>query len=98
MASRPLPQSDDARPAWRDVEPALPPRSVLEAHGARILDPQTAMRLPGEAVPRPTAYVADSLIVPIDVTFSTELTQLLDEAAGSLGMTLPGLHAPGTGR
>ena len=80
-------------PTWRDVEPALPPRSVLQAHGARVLDPQSAMRLPGEPAPRPTVYVGDSLIVPTHVRFDIALTDLITDVAGRLGIGIPALRA-----
>jgi hypothetical protein len=51
-------------PGRGDVDPPLPPDAVLQRYGARALDPVTAVRLTDRPVPRPTAYVADRLLVP----------------------------------
>ncbi len=53
----------DPRPSrypWRDVDPVPPDPELLARHGAVVLDPLTALRLPGQPAPRPTVYVADS--------------------------------------
>src|SRR5690348_8501765 len=85
--------SPDGRraPAWRDVEPALFPASVLEDHHAVVLNPATAIRLPGQRALRPTVYVSDSIIVPLDVVYSNELVALVREAAAEVGVQLPEL-------
>src|SRR6185437_5173861 len=46
-----------------DVDPPPPPDDFLEQHGARVLDPVTAMRLPGQGV-RTTVYTSNRLLVP----------------------------------
>jgi subtilisin family serine protease len=79
-------------PVWRDIEPALLPDSVLADHNAVVLNPATAVRLPGQGRLRPTVYVADSLIVPVDVAYSPELAQLFRDAGDLIGIDLPDLR------
>ena len=83
---------ESAPPAWRDVEPALFPRSVLDTHNAVVLDPATALRLPDQGTLRPTVYVADSLIVPLDVAYSAELAKLFQDTGAAIGVDLPELR------
>src|SRR5437868_12605111 len=79
-------------PVWRDIEPALLPDSVLADHNAVVLNPASAVRLPGQGRLRPTVYVADSLIVPVDVAYSPELAQLFRAAGDLIGIDLPDLR------
>src|SRR5450432_749953 len=43
------------------------PAAVLQRHGARVLDPATAVALHGQRPPRPTVYRARTLLVPEDL-------------------------------
>jgi subtilisin family serine protease len=43
------------------------PAAVLERHGARVLDPEHAVEIPGHEPPRPTVYRSRTLLVPGDV-------------------------------
>jgi hypothetical protein len=79
------------RTGWRDVDPVPPDAELLARHGALVLDPLTATRLPGQPVPRPTVYVADSLIVPSQVAHSDDLTRLIVDAAATEGLYPQGL-------
>jgi serine protease len=66
---------------WRDVDPEPPDSSLLARHGALVLDPLKALRLGGEAPPRPTVYLAASLIVPIQsLTPGSPARRYLDQA------------------
>lgn len=95
MAIRSATSDENQPPAWRDVEPALLPASVLENHRAVVLNPGTAIRLPGQDRLRPTVYVADSLIVPLEVVSSQPLSNLLQQAAAEVGVELPELRRDG---
>src|SRR5689334_21151364 len=79
-------------PAWRDMEPTLFPPSVLEAHRAIVLNPATAIRLPGQERLRPTVYVGDSLIVPVEVVHSDTLSDVIRQAAADIGVQVPELR------
>jgi hypothetical protein len=57
-----------------DIDPPLPPTSMLARFGARELDPATAPLLPGQAI-RPTVYIGNRLLARRDV---------LDRAGGPL--------------
>ncbi len=63
----------------------LPPLRVLARHGARVLDPLTAVRLPGQPAPRPTAYRADRVVVAAG-PLNEKATRLLHEAASEAGL------------
>jgi Subtilase family len=73
-----------ARP-FRGPDAPLPPDDLLRLYGAKTLDPGTALVREGQTL-RPTAYVADRLIVPVDI--APEAHRLLDSAAESLGLRL----------
>src|SRR6185312_17303210 len=48
----------------RRREPSLaPPSYILNQHGARVLDPTTAVRAPGQPTVRATVYVGSQLRV-----------------------------------
>jgi len=53
----------DVHPPRRRREPSLnPPPEVLNRHGGRVLDPSSAVRLPGQPPVRPTVYVGARLL------------------------------------
>lgn len=58
-----------------------PSADVLARHGGRVLDPVDAVRLPGQPAPRPTAYVADQLVVASGLR-QREVLEHLARAAG----------------
>lgn len=69
----------------RDVDPLLPRDSLLTNHGARILDPVTAVRPRGDLRQlRPTIYVSDALLVPAELV--DRLGGPLSEAARMYGL------------
>jgi Subtilase family len=79
------------RPEWRDDTPLVPAADVLARHNALVLDPLTALRLPGQPAPRPVAYVADQLLVPRPVSIAPDLRQVLQDAAAAEGLSWLGL-------
>ncbi len=89
---------DPRRSGWRDVDPVPPDAELLVRHGALVLDPLTASRLPGQPVPRPTVYVADTLIVPAEVARADDLTRLIVDAAAAEGLYPQGLFPSSDGR
>ncbi len=86
--SRQAPQSStnlqDDLSLWRD--PIPPPRQVLDQLEARVLDPATAITLPG-VKPFSTIYVGPRLIISTLFDVATLLSRL-DEVASGLGWTL----------
>lgn len=64
---------------------AVPP-DVLRKFNGRVLDPGTAVRIPGQAPIESTAYVADRLIVSGKA--SAETVKALEDAAQRLGLTV----------
>src|SRR5947209_8574193 len=64
-AGQPASESEAASPPpRRRREPSLnPPPEVLNKHGGRVLDPSSAVRLPGQPAIRPTVYVGSRLLV-----------------------------------
>jgi hypothetical protein len=70
-------QPPPPRPPWRDFDPAPPSDELLQRHGALVLDPLTALRVPGLPLPRPTTYLAASLIVPFQLLGNGGLTYLM---------------------
>jgi hypothetical protein len=76
---------------WRDDTPLVPAPDVLARHNALVLDPLTALRLPGQPSPRPVAYVADQLLVPRPVSIAPDLRQVLEDAAAAEGLSWVGL-------
>lgn len=75
-------------PRARDVDPPVPPTSVLSSYPERplirVLDPSSAVRLPGQERLHATAYVADRLLLPADIPEdeAQAVIDLLAEAAG----------------
>jgi hypothetical protein len=70
-----------------DEDPPLPSSVVLNRYNARVLDPADAPLLPGQRV-RPTAYIADRLLVQDQVFRDERSRGFLDAAAGEMGYTL----------
>lgn len=69
----------------RDVDPAFPDDSLLLDHGARLLDPVTAVRPRNDTRRlRPTVYVGSNLLVPAEL--AERLGQPLAEAARLFGL------------
>ncbi len=63
----------------------LPPSRLLARHGARVLDPLTAVRLPGRDAPLATAYRADRIVVGAG-PLNEKATRLVHEAAAAAGL------------
>jgi subtilisin family serine protease len=88
--SRP-PAPDDmgsAQPKRRRREPSLnPPAEVLNKHGGRLLDPASAVRLPGHPPVRPTVYVGARLLVR-SVKLDDEVLPALNQAASESNLRL----------
>jgi hypothetical protein len=64
------------------------PQSVLVRHRARLLDPSTAVRAPGSSRPEPTAYRADTLLVPLRQATDHEVITHYNKALDPLGIEL----------
>src|SRR5690348_3947949 len=67
-------------------EPRMPHRDKLDAAGARVLDPSRAPVV-DDVTARPTAYVADRLMIAKGPRLD-EQVQLLRSAAETLGWTV----------
>jgi hypothetical protein len=63
----------------------LPPPALLAAHGAKVLDPASAVVRKGQRL-LPTAYFTDRLLVAERAPNRNEIIQLLTKAAGELGL------------
>jgi Subtilase family len=74
----------------RDIDALNVPDSLLLDHGARVLDPVTAVRGSSGRPLRPTAYIGDTLLVPKDVWFADRFRGQLNEAAERLGLRAVG--------
>jgi serine protease len=72
---------------WGDVDPPMPPASILNRYGARVLDPATALRLPGQRL-RPAAYVSDVMLIPLSLIPEVQANGRVGSIAGRLGFTL----------
>ena len=86
------PQTPDdmgmAPPKRRRREPSLkPPVEVLNKHGGKVLDPSSAVRLPGQPPIRPTVYVGARLLVR-SVKLDDEVLPALNQAATEAGLRL----------
>jgi len=69
----------------RDVDPLLPGDTLLADHGARVLDPVTAVRPRGDNRRlRPTVYVSNALLVPAELV--DRLGGPISEAAKLYGL------------
>jgi hypothetical protein len=86
--ARPEPQEPQRRQVdtgIRDVDPLLPQNTLLSDHGARVLDPVTAVRFRGDNRRlRPTVYVSNALLVPAELV--DRLGGPLAEAAQQYGL------------
>ncbi len=70
------------------------PAGVLQRHGARILNPDTAVSVPGFPPPRSSVYRSRSLLIPVHLQHSDKLTTF-NRVLSGVGMKLqPG---PATG-
>lgn len=79
------PQRRQVDTGIRDVDPILPQDTLLTDHGARLLDPVTAVRPRGDNRRlRPTAYVSNTLLVPVELL--DRLANPLGEVARSYGL------------
>jgi hypothetical protein len=69
------------------------PASVLVRHRSRLLDPSTAVRSAGTTRPEPTAYRADTLLVPLRQALDDETiaryNKVLDPLQVELTVVLP---------
>jgi hypothetical protein len=91
MSSAQPPDDDDgraARPKRRRREPSLnPPPEVLNKHSGRVLDPSSAVRLPGQPPIRPTVYVGSRLLVR-SVKLDERVLPALNQAASESNLRL----------
>ncbi|HEX8095946.1 S8 family peptidase [Jatrophihabitans sp.] len=77
-----------APPKRRRREPSLnPPPELLNKHGGRVLDPSSAVRLPGQPPIRPTVYVGARLLVR-SVKLDEEVLPALNQAATEANLRL----------
>lgn len=72
---------------WGDVDPPMPPASILNRYGARVLDPATALRLPDQRL-RPAAYVSDVMLIPLSLIPEVQANGRVGGLAGRLGFSL----------
>ena len=71
------------------------PAALLERHGARILDPESAVEIPGREPPRPTVYRARTLLVPGDVIKNQpDVIKTVNMVLAGVGMKLVTPPAP----
>jgi hypothetical protein len=66
-----------------DVDPPPISPEVLLRHGAKMLDPLTALRVPGQGELRPTAYIADRLLI---LANASDSRGVINEVAAELGL------------
>ena len=69
-----------------DVDPPPISPELLLRHGAKMLDPLTALRVPGQGELRPTAYIADRLLILANAADDTR--DALGSVAKELGLRL----------
>src|SRR6185437_15098965 len=75
------------------------PAEVLQRHGARVLNADTAVSVPGFPPPRSTVYRARSLLVPVNLQHAAKLATF-NQVLSGLGMKLlpgPAGHDAGHG-
>ena len=75
------------------------PAEVLQRHGARTLDPDTAVSVPGFPPPRSTVYRSRSLLVPANLQHTDKLATY-NQVLSGVGMKLrpgPAGHDAGHG-
>jgi serine protease len=85
---RPPGNNSASRSPWRDIDPPAPTDDLLARHGALVLDPVTALRLPGDKPPRPTVYIANSLILPRAILLSDDNLRFLATALDDENVTI----------
>jgi subtilisin family serine protease len=68
------------------------PAALLERHGARVLNPEDAVAVPGRPPDQPpvrsTVYRARTLLVPDSLQRDTQFIETVNTALGRVGMTL----------
>ncbi len=84
-------RDDDAAPGLINLPPAM-----LLRHGARVLDPGTAVVVDGYPPPQSTVYRAKTLLVPGNL-HGQEPIRALNKILGRIGVNLVS-SVPGTGR
>jgi hypothetical protein len=81
--------TDQSRPPgprpFPGSEPRLPPPDLLAAHGAKVLDPATAVVRKGQRL-LSTAYFTDRLLVSERAPNRNQIIQLLTTAAAEMGL------------
>jgi hypothetical protein len=84
------PSNDQGQNPQRRREPSLsPPPYVLNKHGSRVLDPDSAIRLKGQVDIRATVYVGASMLcAKTDWDNDTRMREALDAAAELVGLKL----------
>ncbi|MCW2540316.1 MAG: hypothetical protein JWN95_2041 [Frankiales bacterium] len=78
--------SDDGRDSRRDDVILDPPPYVLTRHGAAVLDPAVALRLPGQDNVRATVYARSRLLIRAELC-TEETLAAVSEAAERIGTT-----------
>src|SRR5215472_3629475 len=69
------------------------PEPLLLRHGAVVLDPATAVAIPGWPAPRSTVYRARTLLVPDDLVHG-RLSDVINEVLAQVGMRLVARRLP----
>jgi hypothetical protein len=77
---------DDGRGGRRDDVILDPPPYVLTRHGAAVLDPAVALRLPGQGEVRSTVYARSKLLIRAEL-LTDETFAAISEAAERMGTT-----------
>jgi len=73
------------------------PAEVLQRHGARVLNPDTAVSVPGFAPPRSTVYRARTLLIPVNLQHADKMAAF-NQVLSDVGMKLqPGPAGHDTG-
>jgi hypothetical protein len=82
--------ADNGRDVHTDRLPEMVnfPLGVLVRHRARLLDPSTAVRSPDARRPEPTAYRADTLLVPLRQALDAETIARYNKALDPLGVEM----------
>jgi hypothetical protein len=63
------------------------PAEILQRHGARVLNPDTAVSVPGFPPPRSTVYRARSLLVPVNLQHAPKMAAF-NQVLAEVGMKL----------
>ncbi|HEY5985868.1 MAG TPA: hypothetical protein VIV12_05705, partial [Streptosporangiaceae bacterium] len=64
------------------------PASLLQRHGARVLNPPDAAAIEGPRPPRSTIYRSKTLLVPDDLLRAPDFLQAINRALARVGMSL----------